>query len=122
MLNHWFTLNAVIRSPQHNWGGYPYPTTLKTKGTGLSMIMVAGLCTVIPTEFWGSINSVQNGILLTSSIHFLSDNCAVSINPDVCIASIFLSFLAFRSSALDLMVRALLVPISMRNLSRILSD
>ena len=70
---------------------------------------------VIPTEFWGSINSVQNGMLLTSSIHFLFDNHAVSVNPDVCMASIIF-FLAFRSSALDLMVRALLAPISTKQL------
>jgi len=33
----------------------------------------------------GSINSVQNGILLDSTIHSLFDNYDVSINPDVCV-------------------------------------
>ena len=33
----------------------------------------------------GSINSVQNGLLLDNTIHTLFDNYDVSINPDVCV-------------------------------------
>jgi hypothetical protein len=35
----------------------------------------------------GSINSVQNGMLLESAIHALFDSYLVSINPDVCMTS-----------------------------------
>ena len=33
----------------------------------------------------GSINSVQNGLLLSSEVHQLFDDYSLSINPDVCI-------------------------------------
>jgi len=39
----------------------------------------------IPPIVGGTINSVQNGILLRSDIHQLFDSFAFSINPDVCI-------------------------------------
>jgi hypothetical protein len=39
----------------------------------------------IPSIAGGSINSIQNGILLNSAIHQLFDSFAFSINPDVCI-------------------------------------
>lgn len=39
----------------------------------------------IPPDRGGSINSVQNGILLRSDIHQLFDTYNLSINPDVCI-------------------------------------
>ena len=34
----------------------------------------------------GSINSVQNGLLLSSEVHQLFDDYSLSINPDVCTA------------------------------------
>lgn len=37
----------------------------------------------IPAPSGGSINSVQNGILMLSHIHILFDNYRISINPDV---------------------------------------
>ena len=37
-----------------------------------------------PSVNGGSINSVQNGLLLRSDIHGLFDTYEVSINPDVC--------------------------------------
>jgi hypothetical protein len=37
----------------------------------------------------GKINSVQNGILLDCSIHHLFNMYSFSINPDVCIRSVF---------------------------------
>ncbi len=39
---------------------------------------------IIP-DIGGSINSVQNGILLESAIHQLFDMYKLAINPDVCI-------------------------------------
>ena len=39
----------------------------------------------------GPINSVQNGMLLTSTLHQRFDNYAFSINPDVCIPNIAFS-------------------------------
>jgi len=39
----------------------------------------------IQPDTGGSINSVQNGLLLRSDIHELFDAYAISINPDVCI-------------------------------------
>jgi hypothetical protein len=33
----------------------------------------------------GTINSVQNGMLLDSTIHVLFDGYDISINPDVCL-------------------------------------
>ena len=41
----------------------------------------------------GSINSVQNGMLLEESVHTLFDNYVISINPDV---RMLLSFLEFQ--------------------------
>ena len=41
-------------------------------------------------ESGGSINSVQNGMLLTSDLRVLFDSYIVSINPDVCIPIIIL--------------------------------
>lgn len=38
--------------------------------------------TIQPTT-GGSINSIQNGMLLDAAIHSLFDNYAISINPDV---------------------------------------
>ena len=38
-----------------------------------------------PPVVGGSINSVQNGLLLRSNIHDLFDSYEISINPDVCI-------------------------------------
>jgi hypothetical protein len=43
----------------------------------------------IPPETGGTINSVQNGLLLRSDIHELFDNYDFSINPDVCVFYIF---------------------------------
>jgi hypothetical protein len=43
------------------------------------------------TEAAGTINSVQNGMLLKSDLHQLFDNYAFSINPDVCISNLTLS-------------------------------
>jgi len=37
----------------------------------------------------GSINSLQNGLLLRTDIHQQFDNYILSINPDVCISSCF---------------------------------
>jgi hypothetical protein len=37
----------------------------------------------IPSKEGGTINSVQNGLLLRSDLHQLFGNYAVSINPDV---------------------------------------
>ena len=37
----------------------------------------------------GPINSVQNGLLLSSEIHQLFDIYSLSINPDVCMLSPF---------------------------------
>jgi predicted restriction endonuclease len=39
-------------------------------------------------ETGGTINSVQNGLLLRSDIHQLFDCYAFSINPDVCISNL----------------------------------
>jgi len=39
----------------------------------------------IPPRSGGSINSVQNGLLLRADIHTLFDNYVLSINPDVCV-------------------------------------
>jgi len=39
----------------------------------------------IQPDTGGSINSVQNGILLREDIHTLFDAYGISINPDVCI-------------------------------------
>ena len=36
--NQWFTLNAVLCSPQHYQGGCPYPTTLNTPPMGATRI------------------------------------------------------------------------------------
>ena len=41
--------------------------------------------TEIPSR-GGSINSVQNGLLLTNDMHALFDTYCLSINPDVCIS------------------------------------
>ena len=41
-------------------------------------------------ESGGSINSVQNGMLLTSELRELFESYLVSINPDVCMSSIIL--------------------------------
>jgi HNH endonuclease len=40
-------------------------------------------------ESAGLINSVQNGLLLQNTTHFLFDTYAFSINPDVCILYLF---------------------------------
>ena len=47
-----------------------------------------GRCITIQPESGGSINSVQNGILLEATLHQLFESYIVSINPDVCIPSI----------------------------------
>ena len=39
----------------------------------------------IPPKKGGSINSIQNGILLREDIHSMFDSYDLSINPDVCI-------------------------------------
>lgn len=39
-----------------------------------------------PPATGGSINSVQNGLLLRADLHQLFDSYALSINPDVCIS------------------------------------
>jgi len=39
---------------------------------------------LLPPAKGGSINSVQNGMLLRSDIHQLFDSYSFSINPDVC--------------------------------------
>jgi len=39
----------------------------------------------------GAINSVQNGMLLTSTLHQRFDTYAFSVNPDVCMPNITLS-------------------------------
>jgi hypothetical protein len=44
----------------------------------------------LPSETGGTINSVQNGILLRNDIHALFDGYAFSINPDVCIPDLTL--------------------------------
>jgi HNH endonuclease len=44
----------------------------------------------IPLSTGGSINSVQNGLLLSSEIHQLFDAYAISINPDVRISYIYI--------------------------------
>ena len=44
---------------------------------------------VIPSN-GGTINSVQNGLLLLSSIHQLFDTYAFSIDPDVCVYTLYL--------------------------------
>ena len=41
------------------------------------------------SDVGGSINSVQNGLLLRSDIHQLFDMYRISINPDVCILYFF---------------------------------
>ena len=42
-----------------------------------------GRCITIQPNTGGSINSVQNGLLLTATLHILFDSYDVSINPDV---------------------------------------
>ena len=42
----------------------------------------------IPPATGGTINSVQNGLLLRSDIHQLFDSYGFSINPDVCIPNL----------------------------------
>jgi hypothetical protein len=48
----------------------------------------------LPPESGGTINSVQNGLLLESGIHRLFDAYAFSINPDVCIPNLIFSIMA----------------------------
>jgi hypothetical protein len=43
-------------------------------------------CISIHPTTGGSINSVQNGMLLSGTIHTLFDAFAFSINPDVCVS------------------------------------
>jgi len=84
----------------------------------------------IPCESGGSINSVQNGILLRTDIQCLFDTYSISINPDVCMVKIFSSVLPAndslrtitRSSASGLMVSAFPVTILIRSSSRIPAD
>ena len=50
----------------------------------------SNLITIPPaSEIAGSINSVQNGLLLRNDIHHLFDCYDFSINPDVCLLYIF---------------------------------
>jgi len=50
----------------------------------------SNLITIPPaSETAGSINSVQNGLLLRNDIHDLFDNYDFSINPDACSPYIF---------------------------------
>jgi hypothetical protein len=50
----------------------------------------SNLITIPPaSETAGSINSVQNGLLLRNDIHHLFDCYDFSINPDVCLLYIF---------------------------------
>ena len=71
----------------------------------------------------GSISSVQNGMLLRDDISTLFETYILSINPDVSMASIFLGVpttnnslrTVTRSSPSCPIIRALLVPISIRS-------
>ena len=56
-------------------------------------------CITVPPARRGSINSVQNGLLLRSDIHQLFDSYLVS-NPDVCSRSAFMKpqLIVFRIS------------------------
>ena len=42
-----------------------------------------------PTSSGSQIKSVQNGLLLRSDLHSLFDSFRVTVNPDVCIATLF---------------------------------
>ena len=45
----------------------------------------------LPPTTEGTINSVQNGLLLTNAVHALFELYAFSINPDVCIPGLTFS-------------------------------
>jgi hypothetical protein len=78
----------------------------------------------------GKINSVQNGLLLSSDIHQLFDTYQFSINPDVCINTFLIFFVTAnnylrtitRLYTFVLMGMALLGISSIKDLSMILKD
>jgi hypothetical protein len=73
----WYGLQAAHIFPlayEDHWNQSNYPS----------------LITIPPaSEIAGSINSVQNGLLLRNDIHSLFNIYGFSINPDVCLPYIF---------------------------------
>src|SRR4051794_6429164 len=72
--NNWFGFEAAHIFPlayEGHWDTYNYSRWISS-----------------PPATGGTINSVQNGLLLRSDIHQLFDNYSFSINPDVCIPNL----------------------------------
>ena len=84
----------------------------------------------IPPEQGGTINSVQNGLLLRSDIHQHFDSYNFSINPDVCVPCISYKYIVannylrtiIRSCSLCLMVKISPVGILIKNFLIALND
>jgi hypothetical protein len=79
------TQEEVPYTPDPNWSGFEaahiFPLAHQTHWVNQNY----GRWITVPSTTGGSINSVQNGLLLRADIHQHFDGYFFSINPDVCI-------------------------------------
>jgi hypothetical protein len=67
-----------------NWSGYEVAHVFPLAHEGHWQEYNFDRWITIPPAKGGSINSVQNGLLLRSDLHQLFDTYDLSVNPDVC--------------------------------------
>ena len=102
---------------------------LHTKGNGSNSTTIRWITIPPPTETAGTINSMQNGLLLRADIHRLFGNYIISVNPDVRIVHEVYGIpltncfgIITRFSALNRTIRASPVTIWISNCFRIRLD
>jgi hypothetical protein len=78
----------VARPGAFQWFGFEAAHIFPLAYEGHWMQFNYGRWISLPPERGGTINSVQNGILLRNDMHNLFDGYAFSINPEVCIPNL----------------------------------
>ena len=79
------TGEMVLRAEHGIWRGFEAAHIFPLRYEGYWTQQNYGRWISIHPSSGGSINSIQNGMLLREDIHTLFDSCDVSINPEVCI-------------------------------------
>jgi len=85
------TRRPAVNAEFGNWRGFEAAHIFPLAYEGYWVEKEYGRWITIPPGTGGSINSVQNGLLLTADIHILFDSYDISINPDVSYIFVYFS-------------------------------
>ena len=89
------TRRPAVNAEFGNWRGFEAAHIFPLAYDGHWSDNHYGRWITIPPGTGGSINSVQNGLLLTADIHILFDSYDISINPDVSYIYLFIFRVGF---------------------------